>query len=549
MADPSLARLLDPGPRDGAETTVGRYRLLRPIGEGGMGVVHLGVAPDDSRVAVKVLRPHLVGDAEGRRRLEREIATMHRVQHPRVAPCLDGDPWGPVPYVVTRFVPGAPLSEHVHDFGRLEGGDLHGLALGLAHALEAVHRVGVLHRDVKPSNVLIERGEPVLIDFGLALAGDESRLTQAGWLLGTPAYLAPETVLGAEPTAATDVYGWAATVVFACTGHGPVGGGPTVAVLDRVRRGDLQLAGVPEHLLPLLRDCLTADPDARPAAADVVRRLQDTSGDRTETLARQAPSAPVASEWTQDTSTAVASGATAWTPPAPERSGWAPSPPPVTSVHPVTSAPPETSAQPATSAQPQAGWHQAAGASRWRRAARWLTAALWAGLLTTTLATAPVVTASVVLLVLVLVQVHDRTLAARWRRQDRHGARRTDDARTVAGWPWYLIVSVPSAALTVLSGLLVGGLLLAVVLAFDGRAGDVVVAAAALAVLTWWRGPRALRYHRATQRLVYRTAPPPHARWALLWLLLIGITGALAVLQVSGPIWYPLDADWLAPLR
>src|SRR5690606_24023113 len=130
----------------------------------------------------------------------------------------------------TRFVPGIPLNEYRSEYGPLSPYRIHAIAAGMAEALAGVHAAGVLHRDIKPSNVLMERDQPVLIDFGLALAADQSRLTYTGWLLGTPSYLAPELVLGREPTQAVDIHSWAATVAFAATGRSPYGGGPAVAV-------------------------------------------------------------------------------------------------------------------------------------------------------------------------------------------------------------------------------------------------------------------------------------------------------------------------------
>lgn len=115
MTDPLVRSRLDGAALD---AYVGPYRLVRQLGEGGMGVVHLAVAPNSQRVALRQLRPHVVGDAEVRHRLAREIAAMRRVEHPRVAPCLDGDAWGSVPYVITRFVAGSNLAEHVLDAGR-----------------------------------------------------------------------------------------------------------------------------------------------------------------------------------------------------------------------------------------------------------------------------------------------------------------------------------------------------------------------------------------------------------------------------------------------
>ena len=111
-----------------------------------------------------------------------------------------------------------------------------------------MHSVGVLHRDVKPTNVLMEGRSPVLIDFGLARVAEDPRLTQTGWLLGTPGYLAPEILYGDDATVASDVHAWGATVVFAATGRPPYGTGPVMAIMDRVRRGEHDLSGVPAPL-------------------------------------------------------------------------------------------------------------------------------------------------------------------------------------------------------------------------------------------------------------------------------------------------------------
>ncbi|CAA9346857.1 MAG: hypothetical protein AVDCRST_MAG29-1953 [uncultured Nocardioidaceae bacterium] len=514
MTDQSLHRLLDPVLRPGhGDVHVGPYRLIRPIGEGGMGVVHLAVAPDQQRVALKVLRPHVVGDAEGRHRLAREIAAMHRVRHPRVAPCLDGDAWGAVPYVVTRFVPGSTLAEHVRDAGPLAGQDLYDLAIGLAEAVAAVHRVGVLHRDVKPSNVLIERGRPVLIDFGLALAGDESRLTSAGSLLGTPAYLAPESVFGAEPGFPSDVYGWAATVVFGCTGRGPVGGGPTVAVLDRVRRGELDLRGVPADLLPLLRSCLAGDPRSRPSAEQVLGWLSGSAPDATT---RETPAVGVAPTF----------------PLAPQVEHPA--------ALPTWHAPTAVAAAPSTVAAPAMATGASPALPRRSSAARRLTAVGWVCALTAALAAVPYLVSTLVLTAMLSAQASDRVAAARWRRQERRGVRRSDNVRAVAGWPWHAVASLPSAIFTLACGLLIAGLAVAVGSYTGESSRDAMVVGSALAVLTWWRGPQARRYEAGRSRLLTATAPPPRWRWVWPVLLLGLAVCALAVQQSLGPIWWPI---------
>jgi hypothetical protein len=238
-----------------------------------MGVVHLAEGPDGRRVALKVLRPHVVGDEEARDRLAREVKSLSRVRSPLVAEIIDADPWGPIPFVATRYVPGLSLHDHVPKEGPLSGEDLTWFARSLAQALQAVHQVGVLHRDVKPSNVLMEGRTPVLIDFGLARVADDTRLTRTGWLLGTPGYLAPEILYGHEPTAAADVHSWAATVGFAGLGHPPFGRGPSMAVMDRVRRGEHDLSGLDNGVLALVEAALDPEPERRPNLRTLVESL------------------------------------------------------------------------------------------------------------------------------------------------------------------------------------------------------------------------------------------------------------------------------------
>ena len=140
--------------------TVGGYTLLTRLGEGGMGVVHLARKPGGQRVALKVLRPHIVGDDEARSRLAREVSSLSRIRSKWVAEIVDADPWGPIPYVATRYVPGYSLHDQVQEDGPIGGADLTWLARSLAEGVASVHAAGVLHRDVKPSNVLMEGRTP-----------------------------------------------------------------------------------------------------------------------------------------------------------------------------------------------------------------------------------------------------------------------------------------------------------------------------------------------------------------------------------------------------
>jgi predicted Ser/Thr protein kinase len=265
---------------------VGQYRLLQRLGEGGMGVVHLALDPEGRAVAVKVLRPHVAADPDARRRLAREVATLRRVRHPRVAAVIDADVEGDVPYLVTHFVPGKPLDAHIRDHGPLPRGHVARIGSVLAEALRAIHAAGVVHRDVKPANVMLLDGDPILIDFGIAHVADESRITHTGLVMGTPGYLSPEIIGGDQVTEATDWWGWGATLAFAATGRPPFGTGPIEVVLDRVRRGAPDIQGIDEGLGETLRSALSVDPGQRPHPDRLVAGLAAVSPKRSGTPPR-----------------------------------------------------------------------------------------------------------------------------------------------------------------------------------------------------------------------------------------------------------------------
>ncbi len=253
---------------------LGGYRLVQRLGEGGMGMVHLALDGHGRAVAIKVLRPHVAHDPAARARLSREVDTLSRIRSPRVARVLDADVDGDTPFIVTRYVPGPALDEYVADRGPLPPADLHRVAAGLAEALEAIHDVDVVHRDVKPGNVLLVDGDPVLIDFGIAHVVDDIRLTSTGLVMGTPGYLAPEVIHGEDVTDATDWWGWAATTAFAATGTPPFGTGTMNAVLARVAAGDPDLRAVDPRIEPLLFAALSPHQHERPHQDEVVRALE-----------------------------------------------------------------------------------------------------------------------------------------------------------------------------------------------------------------------------------------------------------------------------------
>ena len=247
--------------------SLGPYRLQDRLGEGGMGVVHLARDPEGRPVAVKVLHPLGREGVNARRRLAREVETMRRVRSPYVAEVLDADVTGEFPYIVTRFVAGPTLEEMVRTRGPLSGLGLRRLAHGMAEALTAIHAAGVVHRDLKPGNVMLTDDRPIVIDFGIAQAGDATRLTQTGLVMGTPGYLAPEVIEGEPSSPASDVHSWGSTMAFAATGHLPFGGGSYETIFYRIISGRADLTGVPAPLVPLISAALARDPSHRPSAS------------------------------------------------------------------------------------------------------------------------------------------------------------------------------------------------------------------------------------------------------------------------------------------
>ena len=247
--------------------TLGPYRLQDRLGEGGMGVVHLARDPEGRPVAVKVLHPAGTEGVNARRRLAREVETMRRVRSPYVAEVLDADVTGEYPYIVTRFVAGPTLDEMVRGRGPLSGQGLRRLAYGMAEALAAIHAAGVVHRDLKPGNVMLTDDRPIVIDFGIAQTGDATRLTQTGLVMGTPGYLAPEVIEGQPSSPASDIHSWGSTMAFAATGHLPFGGGSYETIFYRIVSGRADLTGVPAPLVPLISAALARDPSHRPSAS------------------------------------------------------------------------------------------------------------------------------------------------------------------------------------------------------------------------------------------------------------------------------------------
>ncbi|OIV38037.1 hypothetical protein BIV57_07940 [Mangrovactinospora gilvigrisea] len=249
--------------------TLGPYRLVARLGAGGMGRVYLARSGGGRTVAIKVVRAELAGDTAFRRRFAREAATARRVGGRCTAPVVDADPDAATPWLATEYVLGPPLDEAVARFGPLPEQSLRALGVGLAEALTDIHAAGLVHRDLKPSNVLMAVDGPKVIDFGIARALDEERLTSTGLVIGSPGFMSPEQASGAEVTPASDVFALGSVLVFAATGVLPFGDGPSAVQLYNVVHEPPELTGVPESLLPVIRACLTKDPAKRPQPASL----------------------------------------------------------------------------------------------------------------------------------------------------------------------------------------------------------------------------------------------------------------------------------------
>ncbi|WP_327258756.1 MULTISPECIES: protein kinase domain-containing protein [unclassified Streptomyces] len=261
--------------RDDSPRRIGSYGIRARLGAGGMGEVFLG-APDGGGdpVAVKTVRRDVAQDPGFRSRFRREIAVARSVTGPHVAPLLDGDADAEVPWLATEYVAGPTLSAAVRGAGAMAGAEVRMLGAGLAHALAAVHAAGIVHRDVKPGNVLLASDGPRLIDFGIARDAGATPLTTTSRMVGSPAFMSPEHVAGSgRVVPASDVFCLASVLCFAATGRDPFGDGPVAAVLYRVKYVEADLGDVPEALRAVLADCLVADPAARPTAAELAQRL------------------------------------------------------------------------------------------------------------------------------------------------------------------------------------------------------------------------------------------------------------------------------------
>ncbi|MFB4422674.1 PQQ-binding-like beta-propeller repeat protein [Streptomyces sp. QL37] len=262
----------------GDPVRVGPYRIVGRLGSGGMGRVYLARSPGGRVTAVKVVHDELAEAPSFRARFRREVAAARRVKGPFTAPLVDADMDADVPWLATAHVPGLSLGAAVAAHGAWPERSVRALGSGLAEALGAIHRADVVHRDLKPSNVLLVPDGPRVIDFGISVAADDTKLTTTGAVVGSPGYLPPEQLVGREVGPAGDVFALGALLVYAATGTGAFGGGPAYGITYRVVHEEPDLEGLPGGLADVVTRCLAKDPLRRPGVPELIEELGGWEG-------------------------------------------------------------------------------------------------------------------------------------------------------------------------------------------------------------------------------------------------------------------------------
>ncbi|MFF9572498.1 protein kinase [Streptomyces sp. NPDC014685] len=270
--------MIEPLPA-GRARLIGPYQLLGLLGAGGMGEVYLarpagGTGTADGLVALKTIRADLDLDEGFRIRFRREIDAAGAVRSAHTAALVGGDANGRPPWLATEYVPGPSLAEAVTRGGPLPEPVVRAMGAGLARALADMHAVRVLHRDLKPGNVLLGADGPKVIDFGIAQAFDATQLTRTGVVVGSPGYISPEHVNGSRALVpASDVFCLGAVLAFAATGRGPFDDSDMAAVIFRIAQAEAELSGVPPRLRAVIEECLRSDPAARPTPGQLAGML------------------------------------------------------------------------------------------------------------------------------------------------------------------------------------------------------------------------------------------------------------------------------------
>ncbi|MFC8797525.1 protein kinase [Promicromonospora sp. NPDC057138] len=252
---------------------LGGYEIRGRLGQGGMGVVYLGATRSGRPLAIKVIHPERTDEREFRARFRREVSAATRIRSHRTAAVVDFDVDAPRPWLATEYVPGPTLAQAVAELGSLPEAAVRELVTGLAEALDAIHREGLVHRDVKPANILLGPGGPVLIDMGVVSDSAATSLTTTGMQPGTPQFMSPEQARGEAVTTASDVWALGAVTHLAAAGTPPFGTGSLATITYRLVHEAPDLHAVPPGLRGLVGACLAKDPAGRPTTAAVLAAL------------------------------------------------------------------------------------------------------------------------------------------------------------------------------------------------------------------------------------------------------------------------------------
>ncbi|QQZ55787.1 PQQ-binding-like beta-propeller repeat protein [Streptomyces microflavus] len=253
---------------------IGPFEVLGRLGAGGMGLVYLARSASGRRVAIKTVRTELAEDQLFRVRFTREVEAARAVSGFYTAAVVDADPRAAVPWLATAYVPAPSLEEIVNECGPMPTQAVRWLAAGIAEALQSIHGAGLVHRDMKPSNVLVVEDGPRVIDFGIASGVSNTRLTMTNVAVGTPAYMSPEQARDSRSvTGASDIFSLGSTLVFAATGHAPFHGANPVETVFMLLREGPDTEGLPDDLRPLIESCMQMDPTQRPSPADLQAQL------------------------------------------------------------------------------------------------------------------------------------------------------------------------------------------------------------------------------------------------------------------------------------
>ena len=271
---------------------VGGYTLIEPLGGGAMGSVWRARDGGGQDYAMKILRESLAEDdqdspdsleerdrASARERLRREALALQRIRHPGVCRIVDMELDDALAFIVTELIEGRNLRDDVAVNGPYRGDDLERLTRKLTDAVAAVHQAGIVHRDIKPTNVMISVSGPVLVDFGIAMGQGQSHVTRTGLVMGTPGFIAPEIIDGAEADQGTDWWSTAAVLAYAATGRAVFGTKPMMAVLEREASGNADLSGLPIGTMKALRSALSPNRAARCTPEELLEAISQDAMD------------------------------------------------------------------------------------------------------------------------------------------------------------------------------------------------------------------------------------------------------------------------------